>query len=477
MGIAKKFIYSSMWISLFYCLSFIFSFIGNMLFARILMPRDFGLFALAVSINEILFILSGFSFSESIVQIQDDDGIEDVAFILSFGLGLILLSLSIIAAFILNRIYANEVGFLLPIICLAYFINLMSGVYGAILRKRIEFKQFSIVFFVSTVLSVLISVSLARIGFGIWSLAARLALQAVFTFLGYKLFLKWRFVWNINYAKIKKVISFGSKMFLLRGLEMLYNMADKPVIGWISGSSMVGFYYQSRYLSELGNAISIPSFSMVSFSFYSRHQKDKLLLSKMYNAINYFLVRILGLFFLIFALFPVEVVLLTCGSKWLEIAPVLKMLALYAFMVPIFENIKVFLMGSGRILEAARSRLVQVVIFIPLLIVCIIRFGLLGAAYALTASMLAGIVAGLYYVRKTVSLSLREIFLRPLMAAVLTGIIFGILKSGFSLKVPWLMSLLFIITSTISYLSILFILEHTVMLSNIKFVWEKFKEE
>ena len=58
MSIAKKAITGTFWLSGVSYITFAISLVGNIILARLLMPEDFGLFALALALNELVYILA-----------------------------------------------------------------------------------------------------------------------------------------------------------------------------------------------------------------------------------------------------------------------------------------------------------------------------------------------------------------------------------------------------------------------------------
>ena len=134
MSTARKAITGAFWLGGVSYVAFGISLTGNIILARLLMPEDFGMFALALALSELLYILSSFSFSQGVIQIQDEENVADMAYILSFALGILLIVLALALAPVLAHFYSKKIAILFLALCGAGFISLLAGVYGEIGR-------------------------------------------------------------------------------------------------------------------------------------------------------------------------------------------------------------------------------------------------------------------------------------------------------------------------------------------------------
>ncbi|RKX93555.1 MAG: hypothetical protein DRP84_08265 [Spirochaetes bacterium] len=477
MSIARKAIRGTFWFSGVSYITFAISLVGNMILARLLMPEDFGIFALALALNELVYILASFSFSQGVVQIQDEENVTDVAFVLSLALGVLLIILALVLSPIIAHFCSRKVAILFLILCGAGLINLLAGVYGAQLQKEFEFKSLSLVRFGASPLSMIIAVGMAFFGLGVWSLLVRSVLLSVFSFFGYRWLSSWKFKWHIDRKVFRRLFNFGCKMFFLRSLEIAYSRLDRLIIGTLSNTITLGLYHQARYLADLGNVVTAPGFFSVAFPTYAHYQNDKTRLEQSYRIVNYFLVRIMGFFLLTFALFPKEIIFLLYGQKWVKAAPALQIFCIYAFFVPIFENMKAFLMGKGQVSKAAKARLLQVASLIPLLIFGVLWKGLQGAAAATSIAMIIGILGGFYYINKSHPISFKEIHLRPLMAVALTILIYEFIKPVLNVQIKGLTSIAHIAGLNVIYALLLLIIENSALVTNIRFILSKIREK
>src|SRR5699024_12330851 len=97
----------------------------------------------------------------------------------------------------------------------------------------------------STILGAIVGVTMAYMGYGVWSLVwLNLAQTIVFTIQNW-LFIKWKPSLVFNKRRFKYHFNFGYKMTLSGLLDTVYNDAYRIVIGKFFFSASVGFFIQA----------------------------------------------------------------------------------------------------------------------------------------------------------------------------------------------------------------------------------------
>jgi len=433
----RRALMGAVWLSATGYLSFMLNFGLNLLLARLLFPKDFGQFALAASLVDLLSLITGFSFSQGIIQMRDTPAIVETAYILSVRLFWGLMGVGGILALALAPHYP---GPFIPLFISLFAVRNLSVttyVYSATMERTFHYNQISRVRILSTLLSIVVALGLARAGAGVWSLLGReLALSGV-TLIGTRLASGWRYRGGYDPETARKLWRFGWQMFSMRALETIWYRADTALLGLISGTLLLGFYDRGRYLAEFGHYIVSFGAVQVAFPVYARLQGRREGLTFAYRLTHGLLVRLMLPALVWLALFPRELVglLYGAGVRWAETATILPWLAGFGFLYPLSENIKVLLQGIGRMRAATMIRASQVVVALPLLVPAIKVGGAYGAASVMFVSEIAGLVVGYRALRKEVTALYIDHYLRPAIAAVAAGLI---VAAGRSLHVlPW----------------------------------------
>ena len=142
--------------------------------ARLLKPEEFGIFAAAVTVIEFARPISALSVDHALVQSKELSA-GTTAFASAFALALS----SLVAMLI---VYGSEATLLIyddrdvpgivRALALSIPLGALSGLLLAVLRRKLAFRELSVVVVVSSVLAALASIAVAVAGGGIWALVA-----------------------------------------------------------------------------------------------------------------------------------------------------------------------------------------------------------------------------------------------------------------------------------------------------------------
>ena len=412
------------WLSATGYFTFLLNFGLNLLLARLLFPKDFGQFALAGSLAEILSLVTGFSFSQAVIQMQDAPDIVETAYVLSVRLYAALLVGGVALAVALRPHFP---GVFIPLFLALFAIrnlSVISYVYSATLERTFQYNPISRVRLSSVIVSLVVALALARAGAGVWSLLGReLALSAV-TLVGFRAFSGWRYRrGGYNPETARHLWRFGWQMFVTRALETIWYRGDTALLGILAGTLTLGFYDRGRYLAEFGHYVVSFAAVQVAFPVYASLAGRREALTYTYRLSHGLLVRFMLPALIWLALFPREVVglLYGAGVRWAETAAILPWLAAFGFIFPISENIKTLLTGIGRLRDAMWMRFAQAALAVPLLFPAIKLGGPYGAGAVMFVSEIAGLWAGYRALRREVTDLYLDAYWRPGAAAVLAG--------------------------------------------------------
>lgn len=411
------------WLSATGYLTFLLNFGLNLLLARLLFPKDFGQFALAGSLAEIVSIVTGFSFSLAIIQMQDAPGIADTAYILSWRL---YAALVVVGGVLTAALRLHFPGVFMPLffaLVVVRNMSVISYVYSATLERTFQYNPISRVRLASVLFSIVVALALARVGAGVWSLLGRELVLSGVTLVGFRMLSGWRYRGGYNAETARELWRFGWKMFVTRALETIWYRGDTALLGILAGTLTLGYYDRGRYLAEFGHYIVSFAAVQVAFPVYASLAGRREALTYTYRLSHGLLVRLMLPALIWLALFPREVVglLYGAGVRWTETAAILPWLAAFGFIFPIAENIKVLLTGIGRLREAMAMRLVQAIVALPLLVPAILTGGPYGTAIVMFLSELAGLLLGYRALRREVTDLYLDGYWRPGVAAVIAG--------------------------------------------------------
>lgn len=366
----KRAFTGGMWMAGINYVTFALMFAGQILLVRLLVPEDFGIFALALSISEMIFIFGGFSISMSCIALQEEPDVLDTGMFLSFILAVIMAVLSIAVSMLANFYYSKQTVVFLLILCLIKIFQLPTSIYSASLEKDFLFKRNSLITSIAKSSGLIIALALALIGFGAWSLLAREVLMIVFLFVGMISFSNYKFSFRFNQVTAVKIWRYSYRMFFMRMGEVAFHRLPSFIIGTLSGVNILGLYDRSIYLARLPNAMLAPFTSNVSFSLYSKVKDDHKKISEGLYWSLLFILRITFPIGLLTLFFPETIIKTLFGMYWVEAAPFIRGFSLFLIFIPLFEVLRHFLLAKGFIKETTTAYILSIVFLIIGIIVC-----------------------------------------------------------------------------------------------------------
>lgn len=360
----------------------------TILTARLLTPADYGLLALADTINPYLAMLASLNIGTWIIQrtIFSHDDVESALSLSLLG-GSVMALLAFFAAPVAATFYSMpELVAPLRVLSVSFLLRAVALIPDSQLRRELHFKPIGIMNVVVVVARGALQVVLALNGFGYWALVAGILFKdaAECAWLVAARGLPRRFQWRPQV--IKEAVRFGLPATLGTLCWVLYSSADTIFVGKLLGAEVLGFYAMALYLIDMPLSKLNTVVRPVLYPYFSRVKdipgafNDSFLKAvRMILAIAF--PAILGI-----AAISHELVTLVLGMHWAPTGEVLPFLCLTGLFKAFIDNVHVAFTVMGRPGLVLRFNCIGVLI-LP------ISFYLLGSAYGLYGIFLAwGIV-------------------------------------------------------------------------------------
>jgi O-antigen/teichoic acid export membrane protein len=392
--------------------------------ARLLLPKAFGLVAMAGIILRFVSYFSQMGVGQAIIQKKEIKN-EDIrsSFTSSFLLGAFFFGIIWIAAPLALYVFNNDqVIPIIRIMGLSFIISGLSITSISLLQRTFSFRAIAIVEIISYVIGYLIvGILFAISGFGVWSLVASSLCQSLISALiayyysrhNLKLIFSWKYY--------KPLFSFGSRVSIIGFLEFIGGTLDTIFIGHSIGASSLGIYNRASMLVNLPMQYLTSSLSRVLLPTYSNLQTEFIRLKKVYlTSILLMSALLIPITFGISACAK-EIVFTILGPKWAAAAPILGILA-------IVTPLNLLTHFSAVVCEATARLNVKIIIqmfFISALIFFFYLFhnlGLIGYALAMFAGELIRNILYTFVLAKMLSIKPGE-FWNIYIPSLLSGFI------------------------------------------------------
>lgn len=253
------------------------AFIVSVFLARLLLPAEFGLVAMALVFISISQIFADFGLASALIQNKDNTSLTySSVFYLNIVVGILLFVLFWFLAPIIGNFYENQqISTLVRYLSLNFIFSSFNQVQQTILRKNIEFKKITIRAAVSQVLSGIIAVYLAYKGWGVYALVVQNLLGSVFGTIMLWQVAEWKPRLEFSWSELKKLSGFSVYVFLNYVTGKLVTQLNTLIVGKVFSASTLGLYSRAASLNSLVTTFSSSSISKISFPLLSQIQDDK----------------------------------------------------------------------------------------------------------------------------------------------------------------------------------------------------------
>lgn len=326
------------------------SFVFTIILARILSPEDYGLIGMLsifITISQV-FISSGFG--EALIQ-KEVCTEEDYSTAFYFNIIVSLLAYIILffsAPYISAFYYEEKLCLLLRVLALNFIINSLTIVQSARMTKEMNFRSFSIINFLSTIISGIVGVILAYTGFGVWALVVQTIFSSFVLFVLFVFFNNWLPKLGFSMESFRHLWNYGSKLIVTGLISVIQLNLSSILIGRFYKSAQVGYYTRAQSFGELPSTILFSVFSSVTFPTFCKLQNDRDRLLKVYKRIIFNIVLITCPIILCLVLLSKPLILILLTDKWLPCVPLLQWLLLARMFLPIGATQTSLLRSIGR---------------------------------------------------------------------------------------------------------------------------------
>lgn len=407
--------------------------ISTIILARLLVPADFGLVALATMLFGILEISAAFGFDLALIREQKAERSHyDTVWTLTLIRGIVIALILVASADFAAAFFEEpRLAGILHWLAAASFVQAFSNIGVVQFRKEMEFgREFRYRVMVK-LCSFAVTVALAFLWRDYWALVAGIvAGRCTQVLLSYYLH---PYRPRLALSRCSEILHFSKWLAVNNVLHFVTNRADTFIIGKITGVDRIGLYTVAYEVSNMPTTELVWPIQRAVFPGYAK-------LSGEYETMRKAYLNVLGLALMLAApmgagvgLVADPLVKVFLGEKWLEAIPLVQILAVFGVLRVGQANAgSVFLaLGKPHILTILVT--IGISIKIPLLIWGTMTAGAIGAAWALIATASIGLTLTLVTISHQLQLRPAAIFAvvwRTLTALAVMGVVVHVVQDA-----------------------------------------------
>lgn len=305
----------------------------NIILARLLTPYEFGQVGIVMFFIIISKVLTESGLTGALVRKKDATE-EDFSTVFIFNLAisvllflLLLLFSGVIADFYDNKALQN----ILIALSFILIINAFQFTQNAKIVRDLKFKKQSLYAMISVIVSSIIGITLALLGYGVWALVIMQICNAFVLTLVYWIFEGPVKSFVFKKESFKSLYKFGVNTTLASLINTVFDNIYNLILGKYFSIQQTGLFYQAKKLQEIPVGVIKSSTLGVVFSTLSKLQDDREEFKKFYDRIVTVFTTLVGLICLLIYFYAEQAILLLYGEQWLGAVFFMQILIIASF--------------------------------------------------------------------------------------------------------------------------------------------------
>lgn len=448
----------------------IINFAVQVILARLLMPEMFGLIAMIIVFISIGQSLMDSGMTSSLIRTENPTQIDySTVFMTNMIMSIAIYAFTYLLAPYIASFYDQEIlTNIVRIFALSFIINAFVAVHIAKLTKEMSFKKQMTLQVPSTLISGLIGIVMAYMGYGVWSLVwMNLARSLLFAIQAW-FFIDWKPSFLFNIERFLYHFKFGYKLTLANLIDTIYNDSYRIVIGKFFNPAAVGFFNHAENMRLFPvNQIS-SVMSKVTYPYFSGIKSDTHLRSAYSQSMKLVLLVVIPIMITLIIVAK-EGFLFMFGEKWLPAVPYFQILSVASIIRPISSYNLNILKVKGQSNIFLKVEIYKKILGVLSLVIGL-QFGLMGLVISLTAVSFIWVFINMYFCGKLINFSLLK-QLRTILPLMLIGLTSGLLSYHIYNTLTDLISnnlaiiILITITNSTLYLGLLYLVDKELLTS------------
>ncbi len=398
------------------------------LLARLLLPVDFGLVALAAVFVFFAQLLVDQGLGDALIQRRTLTRSQiDTAFWVALATGALLtLAGLILAGPIATLLNEPRLELILQILSITFVLAALNSIQLALLRREMAFKSLAVRKLVTVAGAGAIGVAMALSGFGVWALVAQQLANAAISVLMLWRVSPWRPGRQGSRAEFRGLFSFGIHVMAGDVLNYLSRNMDNLLIGIFLGTTPLGFYAVAYRVLDTSQTLLVNGARKLAFPVFSRLQHDPARMVRAFSRVQRAVSVMILPGYIGLALVAEEAIVVIFGQRWADSGPVAAVL----YLVGPVLTIQLF---SGAMLNAVghpevtfRIRLVTSIVNVAGFLIAVAFFGTIiavAAAFAVRAYIVMPLLV--WWLRAYAGVPIRSHIADLRSAAMATAVMAG----------------------------------------------------
>lgn len=293
--------------------------------SRLLTQEDFGYFAAITAITTIFATFSDTGIGSAIVQQKElTSRYINNAFTISFIFGgFISLMLLVLSGCLAESVADSSMKLPLMLMSVTLMLNCLTSINISIMHRRLQFLRMGMIHLCSLIITTVVAVWLAYLGYGYYAIIAKSILGSVITYLLSLYYCKTRYIFMLDKSTFKCIFSFSGWLMASSLFRNLAHQIDKLLMPRLLSVSALGAYNRPKDFVEQISMRFNSIFDTALFPVLSGLQDNIAALNSAYKRSLYFMNMFASLLTIAFMFNSGLLIRIFFGEQWLDLQPVM----------------------------------------------------------------------------------------------------------------------------------------------------------
>lgn len=312
------------------------TFVVGLVLARLLSPEEYGLIGICLIFTTVLNGIVDSGFSNAIIRKKDATNEDyNTMFITNMVISVVLYALLYFSAPLISAFFALELTALVRAIGLVLIINALSLTQQTNLTKKIDFKTKTKASIVSAVLSGIVGIAMAYMGYGVWALVAQqLSKQAVYT-VALWILNRWMPNFHFSVESFKYMWGFGWKLLVSGLLDRLWAQMYQVVVGKFYNAATLGQYTRGREYANIFSSNITSIVQRVTYPVLAEVQDEKERMVVAYRKVIKITMFVTAICMISLGAVAEPLIYCLIGEKWHQAATFLPLICISMSLYPL----------------------------------------------------------------------------------------------------------------------------------------------
>lgn len=351
-------------------------FVLQIVLARILSPEHYGTLSMMIVFVNLATVFVQSGFNTALVRKKEvDDKDYSAVFWVSLGIaGIIYIVLFFLSPVIAKFYNMPDIVMPFRVLGLMLFPGAFNSIQVAKVRREMNFKKVFVSNTIGVVISGIVGIGMAYLGFELWALVVQTLLNISTTCFVMLVTVKWKPKFSCDIKKVRDLFSFGWKLLVASLIDVLYQDLRTLVIGKKYDSGTLGYYNRGKQFPQfIINAINT-SVQTVMLPAMAKEQDEKqkvkaLMRRSIITSAYMIFPMMMGL-----AMVATPLITLLLTEKWLPAVPYMQIYCFSLAFYPVHSCNLQAISAMGRSDITLRLEIIKKSIGVVSLVIAVVFF-------------------------------------------------------------------------------------------------------